>query len=345
MKDRLAQILIKTIGTSQYESKFSFYYPAAIFKPNDKKARDGIMTISRSPYGKLNDINVSFELLVDARAELDFETGKSSVKKTNASYEFKAMAANLNDRGYNRKSYLDVIEIFLDTINESHELLNKAKKRNLDTTMRIKGVHLEKDELVYEMSGLSSFNFPLASETPYSGYIVTTTKSDGHFYETFGFYKKHILNPGKKIEDYLGELQRITSHLEDLNIELARVLNAPINDEQIIDLFATTFSLSDSFRHNLSYPLERIDGGFIGKVPDRYERSSFASYPYIFKLFVETADRVTLELFENNRHEPQLIKTLADITPFAAKKFTMQLDLKMQENRKAAEALRRFIER
>ncbi|HFI0144924.1 TPA: hypothetical protein ACGOR8_002002 [Streptococcus suis] len=345
MKERLSQILIKTIGTSRYESEFSFYYPAAIFKPNDKNARDGIMTISRKPYGELDDISVSFKLVVDARAELDFETGKSSVKKTNASYEFKAMATNLDERGCYRKSYLDVIEVFLETVNESHELLNKAKKRNLDAAVRIKGVHLENDELVFEMPGLSSFNFPFASETSYSGYVVTTTKAKGHFYETFGFYKKHILNPGKKIEDYLGELQRITSHLEDLNIELARVLNAPINDEQIIDLFATNFSLSDSFRHNLSYPLERIDGGFLGKVPDRYERSPFASYPYIFKLFVETADRVTLELFENNSHEPQLIKTLADITPFAAKKFIMQLDLKMQEKKKATEALRKFVER
>lgn len=343
MKERLSQILIKTIGTSQYQSEFSFYYPAAIFKPNDKNARDGIMTISRKPYGQLDDINVSFKLLVDAHAELDFETGKSSVKKTNASYEFKAMAANLNERSYYRKSYLDVIEIFLETINESHELLNKAKKRNLDATVHIKGVHLENDELVYEMSGLSSFNFPLASETIYNGYIVTTTKAQGHFYETFSFYKTHILNPGKKVEDYVGELQRITSHLEDLNIELARVLNAPINDEQIIDLFATTFSLTDSFRHNLSYVLERIDGGFIGKIPDRYERSSFISCPYIFKLFVETADRVTLELFENNQHEPRLIKTLEDITPFEAKKFIMQLDLKMQEKNKAESEFRKLL--
>ena len=96
MQEQLTRILKKTVfdkGVRENNS-FSYYYPASIFKPTDKSARDGKMTLAFTNSDS-NSVTASFSLIMEASADLNVETGVVTTRKSNAGYEFRAMASNL----------------------------------------------------------------------------------------------------------------------------------------------------------------------------------------------------------------------------------------------------------
>lgn len=161
-------------------------YPASIFKPTNKSARDGKMTLVFTNSDS-NYVTASFSLIMEANADLNVETGVVTTRKSNTGYEFRAMASNLLQKVEYRQGYLDVIEDFLDAINESHELLKKAKECNLKSVFRIKDIYLHEGEFVFEINNLSALNLHFSRDGLYevsSQPIIATSKSEvSHRYD------------------------------------------------------------------------------------------------------------------------------------------------------------------
>lgn len=326
MQEQLTRILKKTVFDKgvRKNNSFSYYYPASIFKPTDKSACDGKMTLAFTNSDS-NYVTASFSLIMEASADLNVETGVVTTRKSNAGYEFRAMASNLLQKVEYRQGYLDVIEDFLDAINESHELLKKAKERNLKSVLRIKDVYLHEGEFVFEIDNLSAlrlrfsrYEFNEFSSQP----IVATSKSEiSHHYDSTSqnSIKWRILDPVDQVYDYSNILRRITNKLLDLNQDLSIALNAPIDDEHIVELFAEKWGASDSYKNQFSYALNRIDSGFEGFIHN--EEDYYENKPvFKFVLNVVAADEVNLTISQSDRWgEFKQIRQSFGITPTEAK--------------------------
>ena len=326
MKEQLTRILKKTVFDKgvRKNNSFSYYYPASIFKPTDKSARDGKMTLAFTNSDS-NYVTVSFSLIMEASADLNVETGVVTTRKSNAGYEFRAMASNLLQKVEYRQGYLDVIEDFLDAINEAHELLKKAKERNLKSVLRIKGVYLHQEEFVFEIDNLSALRLRFSRDefNEFSSQpIIATSKSEmSHHYDCTvqNSIKWRILDPVDQVYDYSNILRRITNKLLDLNHDLSIALNAPIDDEHIVELFAEKWGTSDGYKNQFSYALNRIDGGFEGFIHN--EEDYYENKPvFKFVLNVVSADEVNLTITQGDRWgEFKQIRQSLSITPTEAK--------------------------
>ena len=326
MKEQLARILTKTVVDQGIRRKdsFSYYYPASIFKPTDKEARDGKMTLAFENSNS-NNITASFSLIMEASADLNVETGIVTTRKSNAGYEFRAMASNLLQKVEYRQGYLDIIEDFLDAINESHELLKKAKERNLKSVLRIKGVHIHQEEFVFEVDNLSALNLYVSrnglSEVSSQPIIATSKYKKSHHHDsmTQTSIKWCILSPIVYVYDYDNTLRRITNKLLDLNQDLSIALNVPIDDEHIIELFAEKWGTTEGYKNQFSYTLNRIDGGFEGFIHN--EEDYYENKPvFKFVLNVVSADEVNLTISQGDRWgEFKQIRQSLGITPTEAK--------------------------
>lgn len=109
LKEQVYRIYDLVKGSNSYAGEFSVPYPAEIFKPRDDSMRDGILTFKKEYINGQYEVNLYFDLQVDTRAVFNFEEGKSKAKKTNAGYEFKAMAKNLVETEYQGLGYLNVL--------------------------------------------------------------------------------------------------------------------------------------------------------------------------------------------------------------------------------------------